>query len=185
LKKPKRRLRGELDYAHDAKKAKKKQTEVRAEFEYCGLNLPVPRDPQNSVSVVFNHSRESKDNHNDISITVPLWRICPVRSSTVGSTKESEDVSDESFLKRHKRLEEDEKRRKRWDLQRIRARREHEELLRKYMLKSGGNQTQGKDKKKDKLSTFIPKPEELEAIEVVDTLAVSAFGSPLPLIKPR
>jgi len=69
LKKPKRRLRGELDYAHDAKKAKKKQTEVRAEFEYCGLNLPVPRDPQNSVSVVFNHSRESKDNHNDISIT--------------------------------------------------------------------------------------------------------------------
>lgn len=69
LKKPKRRLRGELDYAHDAKKAKKKQTEVRAEFEYCGLNLPVPRDPQNSVSVVFNHSQESKDNHNDISIT--------------------------------------------------------------------------------------------------------------------
>ena len=53
----------------DAKKAKKKQTEVRTEFEYCGLNLPVPRDPQNSVSVVFNHSRESKDNHNDISIT--------------------------------------------------------------------------------------------------------------------
>jgi len=69
LKKPKRRLRGELDYAHDAKKAKKKQTEVRTEFEYCGLNLPVPRDPQNSVSVMFNDSRESKDNHNDISIT--------------------------------------------------------------------------------------------------------------------
>ena len=47
-------------------------------------------------------------------------------------------------------------------MQRIRARREHEELQRKYMLKSGGNQTQGKDKKKDKLSTFIPKPEECE-----------------------
>ena len=50
----------------------------------------------------------------------------------------------------------------RWDLQRIRARREHEELLRKYMQKSGGNQTHNKDKKKDKLPTFAPKAEERE-----------------------
>ena len=69
LRKPKRRLRGELDYAHDAKKAKKKPTEVRTEFEYCGLNLPVPRDPHNSVTVVCNHNQESRDNRNDISIT--------------------------------------------------------------------------------------------------------------------
>lgn len=43
----------------------------------------------------------------------------------------------------------------RWDLQRLRAIREHEELLRKYKMKSG--QAQAKEKKREKLTTFEPK----------------------------
>lgn len=65
----KRRLKGELDCTHDTKKAKRMPTEVRTAFEYCGLNLPVPTDPRNSVNAMLNHNRESGNSYNDISIT--------------------------------------------------------------------------------------------------------------------
>ena len=95
----------------------------------------------------------------------------------------------------------------RWDIQRARSLFEHEELLRKYQLKSAGGQTQ--EKKKEKCTTLLPKVSEsksmhepifssvymylqysslyvsVEAIEVMDTVVVSAFGRPIPLLNPR
>lgn len=47
----------------------------------------------------------------------------------------------------------------RWDLQRLRQRREHEELLRKYQLKTGAQASKDK-KKEEKPSSFLPKPED-------------------------
>ena len=73
----------------------------------------------------------------------------------------------------------------RWDLQRLRARREHEELLRKYMQKSGGNQTQSKDKKKDKLPTFAPKTEECERMHTPMYCMRTICGTNVPLPKIR
>ena len=59
----------------------------------------------------------------------------------------------------------------RWDLQRARAIREHEELLRKYKLKGGGGggggapPAQGKEKKKEqKVVSFSSKLENCECI---------------------
>ena len=46
----------------------------------------------------------------------------------------------------------------RWDLQRARAILEHEELLKKYNKKSGLEQMP--EKKKDKMTSFLPKLEE-------------------------
>lgn len=46
----------------------------------------------------------------------------------------------------------------RWDIQRARSLFEHEELLRKYQLKSAGGQTQ--EKKKEKCTTLLPKVSE-------------------------
>ena len=65
----KRRLKGDLDCTQDTKKAKRMPTEVRTAFEYCGLNLPVPTDPRNSVSAMLNHNEKSGNTYNDISIT--------------------------------------------------------------------------------------------------------------------
>lgn len=42
----------------------------------------------------------------------------------------------------------------RWDVQRTRAIRNHEELLRKYNQKGGGDRL---EKKKEKMTTFLPK----------------------------
>lgn len=47
----------------------------------------------------------------------------------------------------------------RWDLQRARALLEHEELLKKYNKKCGVDQLQ-QDKKKDRVTSLLPKIEE-------------------------
>lgn len=49
----------------------------------------------------------------------------------------------------------------RWDLQRSRRLKEHQDLLQKYLLKSGGGGGQVKEKK-EKITTFEPKLEQCQ-----------------------
>ncbi len=49
----------------------------------------------------------------------------------------------------------------RWDIQRARALREHEELLRKYRMKAG----QSQEKKKEKVTTLLPNMSESKLCE--------------------
>ena len=49
----------------------------------------------------------------------------------------------------------------RWDIQRARALREHEELLRKYRMKAG----QSQEKKKEKVTTLLPTMSESKLCE--------------------
>jgi len=49
---------------------------------------------------------------------VPGWRIKPISASYI--MEGTENVEDSNLLKRHQKPENDEKRRKRWDVQRIR-----------------------------------------------------------------
>ena len=50
----------------------------------------------------------------------------------------------------------------RWDLQRSRALKEHQDLLQKYLMKGGGGGALVKEKKKEKLTTFAPKLEQCQ-----------------------
>ena len=45
-------------------------------------------------------------------------------------------------------------------MQRSRTLREHQDLLQKYLQKSGGGGGQAKEKKKEKITTFAPKLEQ-------------------------
>lgn len=57
-------------------------------------------------------------------VEVPKWRIKEYEPIDVDAGDEEsgeyEDVSEAAVLRRHSRLEQDEKRRKRWDSQRVR-----------------------------------------------------------------
>jgi hypothetical protein len=70
------------------------------------------------------------------------------------------------FLRRHKKHEEDEKRRKRWDLQRTRSLLEHQELLKKYNKKSG--MAEPTEERNDRITSLIPKLEDSRLIFVVE-----------------
>jgi male-specific lethal 1 len=66
-------------------------------------------------------AQEAEESRAEGTVEVPAWRIKlyePITDPT--GYPEIEDLSEAVFLKRHQRLEIDEKRRKRWDSQRAR-----------------------------------------------------------------
>lgn len=133
-------------------------------------------------------SEEIQNSHDQDEIITPGWKIFNIRSS---SRKQScpepiEDVSDEAYLKRHKKHEESERRRKRWDNQRYREQKERENLLRRYRkvhMREVKSPEDGSSKEQ-KLDSFSCPSREVEEIHIMDRLPVSAFGTMVPRLEP-
>ncbi|CAH0557555.1 unnamed protein product [Brassicogethes aeneus] len=114
---------------------------------------------------------------NSANLEVPRWRIKHyVSCYTMEGT---ENMDDEVYNKRHMRLENDERRRKRWDVQRIREQRVVEKLkLRQERVGSGSRM----EEPNEIFHSLWPQTEDVKFLEVSDELPVSAFGSPIPKI---
>lgn len=113
---------------------------------------------------------------NGCVLEVPSWRTRHFTSCY--SMEGTENLSEDVFERRHARLEIDERRRKRWDVQRIREQRQLERLRQRQRKGEGG------DDETEELTTFWPHPDEVQYIQVAEMLPVSAFGCPLPYFKP-
>ena len=110
---------------------------------------------------------------------IPGWRIKPIAPSYV--MEGTENIEDENFLKRHQKPENDEKRRKRWDVQRIREQRHVARLRARYNEEDECNLTQPfTEIRGGNLATFVPNPDLAEEICVQEKLPVSVFGCVLP-----
>ncbi|XP_029383631.1 male-specific lethal 1 homolog isoform X1 [Echeneis naucrates] len=111
----------------------------------------------------------------DMLIVFPSWRenyIEPIDDDD--SLNSAEPLDDGVFLKRHSKLELDEKRRKRWDIQRIREQRMFQRLQQRMNRKKVVQETE------PELSSFYPDIEDVETIVITPFLPVVAFGRPLP-----
>ncbi|XP_022598168.1 male-specific lethal 1 homolog isoform X1 [Seriola dumerili] len=111
----------------------------------------------------------------DMLIVFPSWRenyIEPLDDDD--SFNSAEPLDDSVFLKRHSKLELDEKRRKRWDIQRIREQRMFQRLQQRMNRKKVVQETE------PELSSFYPDTEDVETIVITPFLPVVAFGRPLP-----
>lgn len=112
--------------------------------------------------------------HED-NVVVPSWRENIVKPL---GQKEASDIpeclDDSVFLKRHSKLELDEKRRKRWDIQRIREQRMFQRLQQRM------NKRKMNQESEPEVVSFYPNPEDVESIMVTPFLPVVAFGRPLP-----
>ncbi|KAG7507132.1 hypothetical protein JOB18_025130 [Solea senegalensis] len=111
----------------------------------------------------------------DMLIVFPSWRenyIEPLEDDD--DITSTEPLDDGVFLKRHAKLELDEKRRKRWDIQRIREQRMFQRLQQRMNRKKVVQETE------PELSSFYPDTEDVEAIVITPFLPVVAFGRPLP-----
>jgi len=122
---------------------------------------------------------------------VPGWRLNPISPSYI--MEGTEDIENETILKRHQKPENDERRRKRWDVQRIREQRHVARLRARYdpnedHVSLGGSNLSSKlmplnaESSKDfsSLTTLLPDPEEADEIVVQEKLPVSVFGCVLP-----
>ncbi|XP_071318583.1 male-specific lethal 1 homolog isoform X2 [Trachinotus anak] len=108
-------------------------------------------------------------------VAIPSWRenyIEPLDDDD--SINSAEPLDDNVFLKRHSKLELDEKRRKRWDIQRIREQRMFQRLQQRMNRKKVVQETE------PELSSFYPDTEDVETIVITPFLPVVAFGRPLP-----
>uniref|UniRef100_A0A8C0G396 PEHE domain-containing protein n=1 Tax=Chelonoidis abingdonii TaxID=106734 RepID=A0A8C0G396_CHEAB len=109
------------------------------------------------------------------TVAIPSWRdhaVEPLRDSNPSDLLENLD--DSVFAKRHAKLELDEKRRKRWDIQRIREQRILQQLqLRMYKKK-------GIQESEPEVTSFFPEPDDVESLLITPYLPVVAFGRPLP-----
>ncbi|KAK7175140.1 hypothetical protein R3I93_002135 [Phoxinus phoxinus] len=123
--------------------------------------------------------RESSPVHED-TVAVPSWRESILEPL---GQKESSDIpeclDDNVFLKRHSKLELDEKRRKRWDIQRIREQRMFQRLQQRM------NRRKVIQESEPELLSFYPDLEDVESVMVTPFLPVVAFGRPLPNLKPQ
>ncbi|KAJ8687561.1 hypothetical protein QAD02_023355 [Eretmocerus hayati] len=119
-----------------------------------------------------------------INLEVPSWRVKVYTSCY--TMEGTENLDDEIFNKRHLKLENDERRRKRWDVQRIREQRQVEKLKRRqerqshqsncYTLNHSGRSSPVED---ENIKTLWPEAEQVQGIQVDELLPVSAFGSPI------
>ena len=118
----------------------------------------------------------------ETQLELPSFMTYTVQQSVLNYSFPFENLSDTTFLKRHKKPEECEKRRKRWDIQRFRElnlqkRNPNDSCLEKKSLSLSLN---------SKSSTlFTYNPIQLEKIEVADTVPIFAFGRSLPAILPK
>uniref|UniRef100_A0A667X5Y2 MSL complex subunit 1b n=1 Tax=Myripristis murdjan TaxID=586833 RepID=A0A667X5Y2_9TELE len=113
--------------------------------------------------------------YNELHRSFPSWRencIEPIVSESPSNIPEALD--DSVFLKRHAKLELDEKRRKRWDIQRIREQRMFQRLQQRMNKKKVVQEVE------PELSSFYPDTEDVESIVITPFLPVVAFGRPLP-----
>ena len=139
---------------------------------------------------------------------LPEWRVNPLPSLSVRErvsfrSELEENLDDAVFLKRHAKLELDERRRKRWDMQRMRehlniqrlkARYEQPEHLGKKTATSSKRKCKSKNSKKgkedeedeDNLSeSLYPDPTNITHVEVNEKLPICAFGLPIPIVPPE
>ncbi|KAF6016420.1 hypothetical protein EB796_025304 [Bugula neritina] len=122
------------------------------------------------------HEETIPNCRNAQSIEVPSFRVQTY--SNCYSLEGTEDTEDLTYLKRHQRHESDEKKRKRWDLQRQRERQVIEKLKQNQHPKSASSA------REVKVEAIFPRAESMEYIEVCDTLPVSVFGHAVDYLPP-
>lgn len=111
-------------------------------------------------------------------VEIPRWGTRILTSLYV--MEGTENLEDEVFLKRHAKPEQEEKRRKRWDLQRMREQRHYERLRERYE----GRQNPSEPEVSGYRSLW-PNPESAVYLHVDDCLPVCAFGQPMARIPPQ
>lgn len=119
---------------------------------------------------------ESSRKAEDVNLEIPRWKEREL--SPLTSSEGTEDLSVEAFHKRHARLELDEKKRKKWDIQRIREQRNVERLRRRLLKDEPTDVADGAED----VGSFYPPAENIKFVQITDDLPIQAFGEFIPVI---
>ncbi|XP_013399021.1 male-specific lethal 1 homolog isoform X2 [Lingula anatina] len=117
-------------------------------------------------------------------VEVPTWRVNPVTNCY--QLEGTENLTDESYSKKHLKPEMEERRRKRWDLQRLREQKMLEKLEKGRYKCHFADKSKGgtENHSQESTSSLLPSLDDIQYIEVCDKIAVSAFGYAIPHLEP-
>ncbi|CAL1535835.1 unnamed protein product [Lymnaea stagnalis] len=121
-------------------------------------------------------SPDTKRIQEQSEVETPSWRLKPM--TNMYQLEGTENITDEAYNKRHQKFEMEEKRRKRWDLQRLRELRLLEKLQRQREDEIRASQDEAD------VETFLPSVHDLKHIEITESIPVMAFGQPVPYVSP-
>ncbi|XP_078385407.1 male-specific lethal 1-like 1 isoform X2 [Cetorhinus maximus] len=144
--------------------------DIEEEPYLCTTEMYLCRWHQRSPSPLREPSPKKEE-----TVAIPSWKEHSAEPLVDLQPDEIiENLDDCVFAKRHAKLELDEKRRKRWDIQRIREQRLLQRLqLRMYKKK-------GIQESEPEILSFFPEPDDVESLVITPFLPVVAFGRPLP-----
>lgn len=130
---------------------------------------------------------EIQKGFDDINLEVPRWVEVDLPTTPANEIENlpSEDVSDEAFLKRHLKYEVDERRRKKWDQQRIREQKNIERLRKRHLKEEYAEMANISAKIPKTMTSFFPDIETIKFIQISDDLPISAFGEQIPKLQPK
>lgn len=130
---------------------------------------------------------EIQKGFDDIHLEVPRWVEVDLPTTPPNEVEELpvEDVSDEAFLKRHLKYEVDERRRKKWDQQRIREQKNIERLRKRHLKEEYAEIASVTAKIPKVMKSFFPDVETIKFIQISDDLPISAFGEQIPKMQPK
>lgn len=111
-------------------------------------------------------------------LEIPKWRTWEFSSVEANPDEALEDMSEEAFIRRHARFLHDERKRKKWDVQRIREQRTIERLKRRHCKEEVTDQRDSEE-----ITSFFPSADSIKAIQITDDLPVSAFGEGIPMLQ--
>ena len=114
-----------------------------------------------------------KGAESQLTVEVPQWRIKTYTNQW--GLEGTENMEDEIYLKRHGKPEIEEKRRKRWDLQRSREQAAYEKLKEKEKAAEVS-----KEENTDTVESFYPTLDDITHLEISDKVPVMAFGHGIP-----
>lgn len=125
-------------------------------------------------------SEETMVDTEQMNLEIPKWRSWEFSTTSSQSSEPVEDLSEDAFVKRHARFLLDERKRKKWDVQRIREQRTIERLKRRHCKDELNDQ-----KDSEEITSFFPLAENLQIIQLTDHMPVSAFGECIPALQPE
>ncbi|XP_062551135.1 male-specific lethal 1 homolog [Armigeres subalbatus] len=110
-------------------------------------------------------------------LEVPCWTVIEDNYECLSSPSEltSENISEEVYLKRHAKFEIDERRRKKWDVQRIREQKNIERLKKRHLKADS-------DCEQKNIGSFFPSVESIKYVQITEDIPVQAFGELIPIL---
>lgn len=135
-----------------------------------GVEVPSFREDESHYKLYVQRKQTNKE--------TPTWRIKSTNPAYT-DTEGTENTDDTTYLKRHEKLEKEEKQRKRWDLQRIREQQQLQRLRARQEKQHAATVTK---KPKDEFLSLLPSLEKATHILVDEKIPVSCFGKLLPVL---